>query len=295
MTVEHCFDSVGVMWHDFPPGRISAQAKLVEDAGFDGIWVGDHLLSYVDGLVAASAMAAATSTITVGTAVYLIPLRPVASVVRSLITVQRESESRLIFGVGLGGDDPNEYSAVNVNMAGRALQLDQALSELSHMFASGTTSGGHALRDMPATGSPPVWVGGRSSAAARRAGLKADGFVPYLVTPSQLESLTAVAREQRSTLNPAGSFQIGVSVLVVVGDSAADAERSAASAGQFSLSREMREKFVIAGTAAECASALLEYRRSGATNLIVNLAVSETEKLVQMKRFATEVLPMIRS
>jgi alkanesulfonate monooxygenase SsuD/methylene tetrahydromethanopterin reductase-like flavin-dependent oxidoreductase (luciferase family) len=288
------FKSVGIMWHGFPPGRISKDAQVIEQYGYDSIWSGDHVLTYVDGLVALGAMAAATSTISLGTAVFLLPLRPVASVARALATLQWEAPGRLIFGVGMGGDDPDEYRAVGVSLAGRSALFDRCLIELAEVFRTASVGADYEFLDLPLSAAPPVWVGGRSAAAAQRAARHADGLLPYLVTVDQLGELVRTAAAERARIEAPLPLTHGVSVLVALGASKSDADALAAEAAPFGLNDELRTRYVVAGTSEFCAERLQEYAEAGAEHLIVNLAVPGSHKNRQMAQLAEEVVPHIR-
>jgi len=294
VTASDRFETVGVMWHGFPSGRISHDAVQIEQCGFDSVWTGDHVLTYVDGLVALSAMAAATSKITLGTAVFLLPLRPVASVARALATLQWEAPGRVIFGVGMGGDDPSEYLAVGVPLVGRSALFDRHLDALSEVFATATVGDGYGFHDLPPGPMPPIWVGGRSTAAAQRAAAHSDGFLPYLVRAEQLRDLVRVAEEVRAGMQGVKPLSQAVSVLVTLSDTRAEASALAAEGGQFGLNDELRSKYVVAGPSDYCAERLSEYAEAGARDLIVNLAVPSAHKVRQMEQLAEEVLPHIR-
>jgi alkanesulfonate monooxygenase SsuD/methylene tetrahydromethanopterin reductase-like flavin-dependent oxidoreductase (luciferase family) len=115
----------------FPPigllerGPETARAFLaqVAGAGIDHICCGDHVSFFVgagfDGLVQATALAMLHPTLPVYSGVYLLPLRHPVLVARQLADIDRLAPGRLIFGVGVGGEDRHEVSVCGVDPATR--------------------------------------------------------------------------------------------------------------------------------------------------------------------------------
>ena len=84
--------------------------RLAEDASVDHLAVGDHVSFYTgagfDGLVAAATVLAASERLDTNTGVYLLPLRHPVLVARQLADLALLAPGRLLFGVGVGGEDP---------------------------------------------------------------------------------------------------------------------------------------------------------------------------------------------
>ncbi len=152
------------------PSAAIAVARAAEAAGVDGVFVFDHLFrTAADGhhrpalepVALLGALSQATATITLGTLVARVSLRPPASLRGGLDTLQRLAPGRLIAGVGAG----DSRSAVENERFGlpagtredRVAVLDDAAV---------------ALRDR----GYPVWVGGASAAVRAVAGRAADGW-----------------------------------------------------------------------------------------------------------------------
>jgi len=193
--------------HD-PSGDPLGTARLAEALGFDSVWVGDHVLWYVpvpDPMVMLGAMAASCQRIGLGTGVLLAPLRPAVVVAKQAATVDQLCGGRLTLGVGVGGENPVEYAAVGVPIGERGRRLDETIAACRLLWSGEPVSyaGRHIrlenvrLDYLPArTGGPPIWVGGRSPAALRRAGRLGDGWLAFVVTPERYaESWSTVLRE----------------------------------------------------------------------------------------------------
>jgi alkanesulfonate monooxygenase SsuD/methylene tetrahydromethanopterin reductase-like flavin-dependent oxidoreductase (luciferase family) len=90
----------------FSAADLTAFARHAEDAGLDGVFVGDHLTPAVpvpDSTLALAAAAAVTSRVRLGFGVMVLGLRHPAWAARQVATLQQLSGNRVILGVGLGG------------------------------------------------------------------------------------------------------------------------------------------------------------------------------------------------
>lgn len=92
--------------------------ELAEDAGLDGLGVGDHVSFYggagADGLVGATCILAASGRLAAVVGVYLLPLRHPVLVARQVADIATLTPGRLVLGVGIGGEDPHEIEVCGV-------------------------------------------------------------------------------------------------------------------------------------------------------------------------------------
>lgn len=161
-------------------------ARIAEESGLDGILTGDHVTFYgggTDGLVTLTAVASRTKTLMLQTAVYLLPLRHVVPVALQVAMVDQLSGGRLIFGVGVGGEDPHEFTSCGVNPRQRGARTNEALEILKRLQVEEEVSyeGRHFQLDKvsvnPKPEKPtPIFIGGRSEAALIRAGRFGDAY-----------------------------------------------------------------------------------------------------------------------
>ncbi len=160
-------------------------AARVEATGIDRLFVGDHVTfrggAGFDGLVNAAALAVATQRATVQTAVYLLPLRHPVPVARQVASLAAMAPGRLVFGVGLGGEDPAELRACGIEPTTRGRRMDEALAVLRPLLTGtevtmdGTFFRLDQVRISPAPEPPvPIVIGGRSDAALRRVARHGD-------------------------------------------------------------------------------------------------------------------------
>ena len=166
-----------------------AEAQLAEACGFDSCFFGEHHQDH-DGflpspLIVATAVAARTQRLRVGTSVILLPLHHPVHVAEDAITLDLVSKGRLIVGVGIGYQ-PADFRAFAVPMEHRMALFEESVEIMRRCWSGEAFSfkGQHytledvRIRPRPFQASgPPLWFGASVPAAARRAGRLADGFV----------------------------------------------------------------------------------------------------------------------
>jgi probable F420-dependent oxidoreductase len=290
------------------PGRFRAVAELAEERGFDSVWAGEHLSFHhpiLDPWVALATFAAVTERILLGAAVVLLPLRQPALVAKAAGSLDWLSRGRLLLGVGAGGEGAKDFEAAGVPRSERGARTDEALRALRVLLEGGPASFDgrfSRFRDVelgPARpGGPPLLVGGRSDAAARRAGRLGDGWIPYLVSPRRFaEGWEAVCRHAREAgREPERLLPAAVAFARVADDGARAREEARA---HLSVRYGMRfephhvERLCVAGTPEECAARLRAYEEAGVAHLALNPAADAADALAQVERLA-DVLPLVR-
>jgi probable F420-dependent oxidoreductase len=177
---------------------IGEMARTAEDAGFDACFVTDHPIPEdawlaagghhaLDPFVALSFAAAATRRIRLLTNLLVLPYRNPFLVAKAAATLDVASGGRLILGVGTGYL-AGEFAALGLEVAGRNEASDEALAAMKaawrgesvklsgrHFRAEGNT----ALPRPAQAPHPPIWVGGNSKRAIRRAVEHGDAWMPF--------------------------------------------------------------------------------------------------------------------
>src|SRR5438477_7583104 len=203
--------------------EMQALVRLVDDCGYDSLWVGDHIafaVAIFDPLLQLAQAAVISRRLKLGTNVYLVPLRHPVPVAKQAATLDHLSEGRLIFGVGIGGEFPKEFEACGVPLGERGARLTAAIPLLRQLWSGKPVSYGgryfgafsEVLMQPPARqpGRPPIWVGGRADAALARAGSLADGWISYVVTPETYRAgLEKIAAAAESAGRKIGHFGTG--------------------------------------------------------------------------------------
>jgi len=192
--------------------EVIAEAQLAESVGFDSCFFGEHHQDH-DGflpspLIVATAVAARTKTLRVGTSVILLPLHHPVHIAEDVITLDLVSKGRVVLGVGIGYQ-ADDFRAFNVPFEARMALFEESVEIIRQCWAGEKFSfrGKHyTLEDVQITPrpfqkpGPPLWIGASVTAAARRAGRIADGFVG---TPSTgLENATRLADAYQELGNP---------------------------------------------------------------------------------------------
>jgi alkanesulfonate monooxygenase SsuD/methylene tetrahydromethanopterin reductase-like flavin-dependent oxidoreductase (luciferase family) len=156
--------------------------------GFDHLFMADHVSfrngSGTDGFVEVAGLSQLHDQLGVMISIYLLPLRHPLPVARQLATMAKLAPGRMIFGVGVGGDDRHEIEVCGVDPRTRGKRTNESLTILRHLLAGEKVdfSGDHfnikqaEIRPQPE--SPiPIIVGGRSDAALQRAAEFSDGWI----------------------------------------------------------------------------------------------------------------------
>lgn len=263
---------------DTVPGDLARWAREVEDAGVDGVFVGDHVTFYGsggDGLIRLAAIAAVTERVELQTCVYLLALRHPTPVALQCAMIDQMSQGRLILGVGIGGEDPNEWWACGVDPKTRARRTDESLQVLRSLWTQEETTfhgkyytlDGVRMRPKPfREGGVVLQVGGRSDAALRRAGRYSDGWTGIWVSVrrfteagERLREFAAGAGRGDATLPQGMQFWMGVDK-----DRAKAREKVAASMTAFyRLPFEAFEKYTPYGSPDEIADFIAPYIEAG--------------------------------
>jgi probable F420-dependent oxidoreductase len=206
-------------------GAVEQAAPLAEELGFDDVWVSDHLVvpkdqpypsPYLyDPLIALTFAAATTSAVGLGTSVLVGPQYPSPlALANALATLDNMSRGRLTVGVGIGWSAA-EYEALHAPFDHRGARLDEIIDLFRAAWRDDpTTHHGrfYSFSDVRVLPKPaheiPVWVGGRSDGAFRRATSRADGFHGVGHGPEDAKALVERLRASR----PDDAFTISLRV-----------------------------------------------------------------------------------
>jgi probable F420-dependent oxidoreductase len=177
---------------------IAACARAAEAAGFDAVALSDHPCPparwvaagghhTLDPWVALSFAAAATTRLRLMTQVLVLPYRSPFLVAKAAATLDVLSGGRLVLGVA-PGYLAGEFAALGADFATRNEVSDEAIDVLRaawrgepiDLAGRGFAARGNLQRPRPARpGGPPIWVGGNSRRALRRAVERGDGWMPF--------------------------------------------------------------------------------------------------------------------
>jgi probable F420-dependent oxidoreductase len=212
-------------YHGTDPDLMATAARHAEKCGFESIYMSEHIVMYpgatlpgyvplppdlavADPLECLAYVAAATSTLVLGTGVLLLPYHHPVVLAKRLATIDMLSRGRMsLLTVGLGVL-PGEAAAIGVDFTTRGRRADEAIDVLRLLWsgdAAGVSYEGEFFTLAAACSFPkphdgrilPVHVGGSSLAAARRAGRRGDGYFPGgRLTSQQRAEQIAITRAE---------------------------------------------------------------------------------------------------
>ncbi|MCB1646537.1 MAG: LLM class flavin-dependent oxidoreductase [Pseudomonadales bacterium] len=283
------------------------RAKMLDDAwhaGVNHIFMADHVSfrngSGKDGMVEIAALSQLHDEIAVMTGIYLLPLRHPLPVARQLSTLSEIAPGRILFGIGIGGEDRHEVEICGVDPRTRGKRTNESLAIIRGLLAGETVDfDGEIFQIEKAIIRPrpvkpiPVIVGGRSNAALERTGLYGDGWIGTWCSVRRFEEaigiIDGVARTAgRQDIN----WQHGYQPWVGVADTREEARARVAAAMEafYHVPFEQFERYVPYGTPEDVAGALQPYVSAGCR--IMNLKVvagNDNESLQAVKIIAGQL------
>ena len=224
------------------PDILAEVARKAEALGYESVWLPEHLIvplemrspypysadgkfpggaavALHDPFVALAYVAACTSTLKLGTGVYVLPLRNAVSVAKAAASLDLLSGGRFIFGVGVGWLE-DEFAAVGMPFADRAARTREAIRLMRTLWSEDAPSFAGRFHQVPKSGfspkpvqqpGPPIILGGESPAALRRAAALGDGWIGVAHTPDTLRPLLADLRAQLAAAGRANvPFEISI-------------------------------------------------------------------------------------
>jgi probable F420-dependent oxidoreductase len=184
------------------PGKVAALARAIEDIGYDELAVFDHVvmghptetraaplyppqMPILEALITLGFAAAVTERVSLSTEVLVLPQRQPVLVAKQVSTLDTLSGGRVRLGVGVGWQQA-EYDVLGENFGDRGARMDEAMRLLRACWGDERIDfdGRHyrsdaiAMEPKPPQGSRlPIWVGGGTPRALRRAGELGDGWM----------------------------------------------------------------------------------------------------------------------
>ena len=120
------------------PGEL-VRASALEDLPIDSLWTGGHVASpnpSPEALMALARLSAITERVKIGTSILLLPLYSPAIVAKQIADLDRATGGRVILGVGVGGEYPQEFRACGVPIGERGRRADEAIPLLKRLWSA---------------------------------------------------------------------------------------------------------------------------------------------------------------
>lgn len=215
------------------PGQLVALARAAEEAGFHGVLLSDHLFfpeklhsrypyspdgkpgfdggaMFPEVWTSIAAMATATTRLHFSTIIFVLPLRNPLEVAKTLGTLSLLSGGRVALGCGAGWIR-EEFEQLGVEFSTRGKRFDEMIGVLRTLWRGGMVEHHGRFFDFdrlqisPAPREPiPIYVGGLSPAALRRAARLGDGWIGTGQDPAELSALLRKLHELRVEAGRAG-------------------------------------------------------------------------------------------
>jgi probable F420-dependent oxidoreductase len=293
-----------------PPAEQFDVVRRVEALGFESVWTGDHVSFHGpihESLTLLASYVPITSRIRLGTAVYLLALRPPAIAAKATATLDALSGGRLIFGVGVGGENPKEFELCGVPHRERGARVTEAIDVVRTLWRDSPASFKGRFTQFENVSidpkpvqqpGPPIWIGGRSDAALARAGRQGDGWMSYVVQPERYaQSVDKIRAAAHTAGRRLDGFAFSHLAFITLGR---DWESAKAIWVQH-LSRRyaqdfepLARKYGIIGTPEQCAEQLRQFETAGCNYVVFNVIGAPEHEREQLERIATDVLPRLR-
>lgn len=277
------------------PSELRRIAQACDDAGFFYLAVCDHVCVPRDRASAMSTvwydviatlgwLAAATTHARLLSYIYVAPYRHPLVTAKAFATLDALSGGRIIVGMGAGHLE-GEFAALGVDFSRRGKLLDEAIDAVTQALLDE-----YPAHDGPAwkfndvgqrprpvqKPRPPLWVGGSTAGALKRAARRADGWLPQGPPPEGLANAISTLRELRQRLRGEDPIEVGAnSQWLYVGKPSFDLGPNAKS-----------------GSGEEIAAGLRALKTIGVNHVGVRFRARSCDELIdQVRAFGTQVAP----
>ncbi|HEX9444792.1 MAG TPA: LLM class F420-dependent oxidoreductase [Candidatus Binatia bacterium] len=291
------------------PKTLMDAARQAESLGYDSVWCADRIVipweiktpypyseeksfivppdrPFFEPLTCLAFLAGCTEKVRLGISVLVLPYRHPLYWAKIAATIDHLSNGRLVLGVGVGWM-AEEFDALGANFPERGALSDEQLDLLDVLWkAERANFAGKYYRVENIAFNPkplqkprvPIWVGGESARAQRRAGEYGDSWFPYFVrmTPKELaRRFDNVRRAAEKAGRDPGSVRLNCCLPI-----------------ELSQKSMPWEEDRLRGSAGQITEALRGYEKIGVEHLALQFMVPHwPERLEQIERFAREVMP----
>jgi probable F420-dependent oxidoreductase len=281
--------------HLATPEIIRRTAVRAEELDYDSVWVSDHVVvptanitnfgrAIFDPLVTLGVVAGATTRVQLGTTVLIVPYRNAVVTAKMVSSLDALSGGRVVLGIGAGWVAA-ESAMLGVPFAERGAMTDEYLRAMQELWTSSAPSfaGRYTQFDDVVfepkpiqKPHPPIWVGGHSRAALRRAVEFGAAWHPINRPPDELRAgraeLARLAQARGRAVPPAITLRNDVRVL-----GAGESAPKSAHAGR-----------VLAGEPSALVDQLSELAACGVEHLVCEFLAADGGELDQQLRVFAE-------
>jgi probable F420-dependent oxidoreductase len=291
-----------------PPAEQFELVQRLETLGYDSVWTGDHMSFHnpiYESMTLLASYAPITRRIKLGVAVYLLALRSPAVAAKTAATLDVLSGGRLVFGVGVGGENPKEFELCGVPHKERGARVNEAIDVVRTLWRDTAASfSGRFTRfesvsidPKPIQRPPPIWIGGRSDAALKRAGRQGDGWVSYVVQADRYAQSLDKIRAAAAGRSLDG-FTAAHLVFITVGRDFEAAKKAWVRVLSKRYAQDfepLAKRYGVIGTPEQCAEQLEVFRAAGCNYFLMSAIGDPRDERAQLETIAAEILPRFRS
>ena len=286
------------------PGFLRELVEVGDRYGYDSIWLSDRIVSdrfSLEPMIALSMVAAYSDRMKFGTSVLAMPLRNPVVLAKQIATLDYLSQGRFFPAVGLGQEEPEEYEACGVSKEDRGRRTDEAIRLMRRLWEEenvtheGTFYSCHNVSITPKPflePSTPVWIGGRSAAAARRVGRVGDGWLVSSATPEEVgegrEIMFSTAAEHGREIE---DDHVGVLLGYYAASSSDEAEAKAERYVTRARPGAHFTEYSALGSTEQICQSISRYIDAGAQKFVVRPLCPAEETMEQLEIMGTEILP----
>lgn len=273
---------------------IKEAAQAAEALGYDSVWADDVVVlpasvqgQTMEPLITLASLIHLVPSLKLGTSILVLPQRNAMLLAKQVAILDLLSERRAILGVGIGHRE-EEFKLLGADYRHRAAITDEAIEVLQTLWREPVAAYHgryHSFDDTkilpnPAQSGPPIWIGGNSQAAVRRAAKYGSAWTPFVISLGRFQSGVALLREltggrQCPTIAADFNFRIKKP------GEPADVQTKSPSVGMS-----------IAGSADEIAHFLEPYRQAGLEYAICLFESEDVDDyLRQIRVFAEQIAP----
>ena len=226
---------------------------------------------------------------------------------KQIADLDRVSGGRVILGVGIGGEYPQDFRAVGIPIEERGRRTNEIIPLLRRLWSAreithqGRYYEMHEVMIHPAPaqrGGPPIVVAGRKEPAMRRAASLGDGWFPYMYSPRRYgESVKTIVEAARDAGRDLAGFHWCVWIFLNInpdGDVAREEATRTMGATYNQDFRSMLDRVAAAGTASEVSDKLRDFYDAGARHFVFSPATAGANPTPVLDRLFSEVVPALR-
>ena len=282
-------------WRDYGDhsvrSAVEETARAAEALGYVSLWANDHVIApvrhpgvgyIIEPLITLASLIHLVPRLQLGVSVLVLPQRNAILVAKQVAALDLLSGGRFILGIGAGWLE-EEFRFLNADFERRGAHADEAIQVMRTLWREHPASHeGQFYRfsdavffPKPGRGGPPLWIGGNTPPAIRRAARFGDAWVPFGIG---LEDFAEGASGLRSWTEGREGPLIAAHLRIFIGTPGPSVKPH------------------IAGSADEVRARLDQYRQAGLQYLICDFEADSVDDLLrQMRVMAEEIAPHFAS